>query len=327
MHDAAWLWIRYQALMSSAPKQWQAPSARTATVCVVLMCLIWGSTWIVIRKGLQDLPPFTSAGVRFAIAASIMVLVAGPLARREGGKAPTWRLRWVMGMCNFTISYGVVYWSELTLPSGLVSTLWATFPMMMAIMGYFLLPNERLRSRQWGGFVIALAGVILLFLTDLAALGPGAIPAGCILLISPAAAALGTVLVKRDGGEVSSILLNRDGLILGAVGLLTLAGIFERDAEMAWTASAIGSILYLAIAGTVVAFGLYFWLMRFVPATKLSLITYIIPVVALILGAVFADESFGLTTAGGLLGILAGVWMAKGKAPLTQVPDKKKPAH
>ena len=298
------------------------PSARVAVACVVLMCLIWGSTWLVVRRGLEDLPPFTSAGLRFAVASLAMTFVAPRLSRLEGGRPPTWRLRLTMGGLNFTLSYAIVYWCEQRLPSGLVSVLWATFPMMMAISGRLFLPDERLLARQWGGFALALVGVLLLFVTDLSRLGPAAIPAALVLLVSPAASAIGNTFVKRDGQDVSSVLLNRDGLYVGTIGLLSGAWLFERDLEPRWTPAAIGSILYLALAGTVVAFGLYFWLMRYLPATRLSLITYIIPVVALTLGALFGDEAVGWTTGGGLLAILAGVALGasrgeRGASPAT----------
>ena len=123
----------------------------------------------------------------------------------------------------------IVYWAETRLHSGLVSVLWAVFPMMMAIAGHVALPGERLEGRQWGGFVAGFLGVGVLFATDLAQVGPGGITAGLVLLASPAITALGTAIVKRRGKAVSSVLLNRNGMLLGAVLLLLVAGLFERD--------------------------------------------------------------------------------------------------
>jgi drug/metabolite transporter (DMT)-like permease len=279
-----------------------------------LLCLIWGSTWLVIREGLRDLPPFTSAGVRFAVAAAVMVLVAPRLAQREGGHAPPFSLTLAMGVCNFSVPYGIVYWSEQFLPSGLVSVLWSVFPMLMAVSGHLWLPGERLCPRQWVGFVFGLVGIALLFATDLAQIGAEAIPVGLILLISPAISAVGTTLVKRHGEHVSSVLLNRNGMLLGAVLLLATAQLSEADRAVRWSPAAIGSVLYLAIAGTVVTFGLYFWLMRFAPAYLVSLIAYVIPAIALALGAFLGNEVVGWHTMLGAACILCGVgWVVFGK--------------
>lgn len=260
-----------------------------------------------IREGLDDLPPFTSAGVRFLLAAVVMAMLAPWLAPREGGTRPTLRLVAAMGVLNFALSYGVVYWAECSLPSGLVALLWAIYPMLMAAMGHVWLRGERLRGRQWIGFLGGFAGVGLLLGTDLPDIGGGAVTAGLVLLVSPLAVAFGTVIIKREGRGVCSVLLNRDAMALGAALLLMVALFTERDAPAAWTPRAVGSIVYLAIAGTVVTFGLYHWVLRFAPAHQLALIAYVTPVLALALGVALRNEPVGPNTLVAGLLILAGV--------------------
>lgn len=291
--------------MSDRPMH--APGPWTVVACLALLCAIWGSTYLVIREGLADLPPFTAAGIRFAIAGAVLSALAPALARREGGRAPTWRLNLAHGLCNIGVSYGIVYWAELTVPSGLASLLWAVYPLMMAASGHFFLPGERMTRTRWLGLVVGFAGVAWLFATDLRSIGPEAIPAGAILLVSPAIYTFGTTIIKRQGAGTSSILVNRNGILIGAVALLAVGLTVEHDVELRWTPRALFSVAYLSIIGTVVTFSLYFWLMRFASATKLSLIAYVIPAVALTLGAALADEPFHLSTLGGMLLILTGV--------------------
>jgi len=301
----------------------QAPSDLRVHLLMALLCAIWGSTWLVVAKGLQDLPPFSSAATRFAIAWATLSLLAPRLAAREGGVHPGWRLALVMGSLNFGASYSIVYWSETVLPSGLVSLLWAIFPMLMAIGGHLTLPGERLVRRQWWGFLLGLVGVALLFLTDLKVLGPEAIPAGMILLLSPLASTVGTIAVKRAGSGVSSVLLTRDSLLVGALVLAALALGFERGQAFAWSPRAIAGILYLSLVGTVVTFTLFFWLMRYAPAYKLSLVAYVTPAVALGLGAWLNNELVTAATGLGALGILAGVALVvtgKRNAPADESP-------
>lgn len=285
----------------------QSPSPSRAFLLIALLCLIWGSTWIVIQDGLRDLPPFTSAAARFLIAAAAMTVVAHFLHRREGGGRPPWSLSIALGALNFGASYGIVYWTETRLPSSLVCVLWSVFPMLMAISGHLFLPAERLRGRQWIGFAVGFLGVALLFATDLRGIGPGAVPAGAILLLSPIVSVVGTTVMKRGGAHVSSVLVNRNAMWIGAAMLCAAAGIFERDAELRWTGSAIAGVLYLSLAGTVVTFSLYFWLLRHVPANRMGLIAYVTPAVALLLGGLVGKEPITIWTLAGSALILAGV--------------------
>ncbi|MCC7169891.1 MAG: EamA family transporter [Planctomycetes bacterium] len=283
------------------------PSARTATLLVAGLCLVWGSTWVVIAEGLDSLPAFTSAAIRFAVAAIAMVFVVRALAGREGGRAPPRGLVLSSGVLNFFGSYGAVYWSEQYLPSSLCSILYAVFTLLVAGFSRLLLPAVRISAKQVVGLVIGFAGVVLLFWTDVAALGDVGGAAALVFLISPLVSALGTVLVKKYGAGVNSLRLNRDGMAVGALLLAACALIGERDATIEWTPTAIASIAYLALIGTVFTFGVYFWLLRTLPAHKLAVIPYVTPVVAVLLGVALRDEAVHASTLIGCATILVGV--------------------
>jgi len=276
---------------------------------LTFLCLIWGSTWLVIKEGLQDLPPFTSAGVRFMIAAIIMVGVAAVIGSREGGSKPPVWLWLVQGTTGFAMSYGIVYHAETVLSSGLVSLLFGVYPMLQAVSGHFFLAGERLGRRQWLGFLMGLAGLILLFQTDLKSFGPKGVPTGLLLFLSPISVVIGTTLVKKYGAGSRSTLLNRNAMFFGAALLLVTAMILERDAHVMWTKPAVASVLYLAVMGTVVTFSLYYWLLRTCPAHRMALIAYVTPAIALILGWAFAGEPITSFTLSGAACILLGVVM------------------
>ena len=273
---------------------------------IALLCLIWGSTWLVIREGLHDLPPLTSLVARGFLAGATFVLVAPRVARMEGGRSPGVGLSLVYAIGIFALPYAVIYEVETVLPSGLVSVLWSIYPILLAVFAHVLLPSERMRPRQWLGLVVGFAGVTAMLWTDVRDLGPEAVPAGLFLLLSPFSSALATPFIKRAGGT-SSALLNRNGLLLGSVLLLPIAWTLERDAPARWTPGALGSIAYLALVGTVLAFGLYFWLLRHASATAMSLIAFAVPMIALALGAVLGAEPVGPRTVAGMLAILSGV--------------------
>jgi len=283
------------------------PSRMVLQLGVLLLCLIWGSTWLVISEGLEDLPPLTACGLRFLLTGAIFVLVAPRLARIEGGTRPTWSLRWVYAVLILAVPYGVIYWTETLLPSGLVSVLWSVYPILLAFIAHVLLPEERLLPRQWGGLLVGFLGVVSMFWTDVAAIGPEAIPMGLLLLVSPLVSAIGTPLIKRTNAHSSSVLLNRDGTLLGALLVCLAAWALEGDAEIDWTPRAIFSVVYLAVFGSAVAFGIYFWLLRHAPATYMSLVAFAVPLVALSLGAFVGGEEVRWHTVGGMMLILGGV--------------------
>lgn len=294
------------------------PPARWLVLTLIgALSLVWGSTWVVIAKGLETLPPYTSATARFALAAVVMSLLAPRLARAEGGSRPPRWLAAVVGSTSFGASYALVYWSETRLPSGVVCVLWSVFPILMALSSHFFLGHRLSGVRPWVGFGLGFVGVVLLCATDLAQFGVHGVPTALLLLVSPLVSCVGTTLVKKHGRGTSSAYLNRDAMFVGTCWLAACALAFERDASARWTGTAIGSVLYLSIAGTVLAFGLYFWLLRHTPAHELSLISYLTPAVALTLGPLVAGERVGLGTIAACGLVLAGVFLAVGRPRAT----------
>ena len=295
------------------------PNPRPALVIglMALISAVWGSTWLVIRTGLDDLPPLLAAGTRFIVAGLVMAALVPLLREREGGDAPPRSVVIVQALCQFTGNFALVYWCETVLPSGLVAVLWATFPLMMALTGHFVTRAERLHGVQWLGLIVAFAGVASLFGTDVARGGDRAVTMGLLLLLAPASVTVSTTLIKRRAAGASSLLLNRDSMLLGGFLLLLLSALFERGASVRVTGGAVFSVAYLALLGSVVTFGAYLWLLRSVPAYRLSLVSYITPVLALLLGRTLRSEPFGGTTLAGTALVLAGVGLTL---------RKKKPA-
>lgn len=307
-----------------SPRGAAAPSPLVVLLLLAMLCAVWGSTWLVIKQGLVDLPPFLAVGVRFCLAGVVMALVAPAIARAEGGSRPGLFLTLVVAIAEFGVSYGIVYRAELVVSSGLVAVLWGVHPLAMAACGHFFLPGERLSARSLLGFVVGFVGVALLFATDLADVGEGAWLAGAAVVFGATVVAGGTTLLKLGGRGVSSALLNRNGMLVSGPLFLLLWWVFERDLAVRWTGQAVFSIVYLAVLGTCVTFSVYFWLLRHVPAARLSLIAYVIPLVALALGVGWGDEPLGATTVAGtalvLLGVGAGAKGVGGKrvaAPTT----------
>jgi drug/metabolite transporter (DMT)-like permease len=272
------------------------------------LVLIWGTTWAAIRIGLRGIPPFTGVALRFAIAAAVLLIAGALLGIRLQGGRRVWALGAVNSALAFSLSYGVVYWAEQWVPSGLASVLFSTFPLMVAVLAHFSLPGERLRPASSAGILMGFAGVVVIFSEDLGGLGgPQTLRAALVFLISPLAAAVANVTVKRWGEGINSLSLTALPMAATAGVMGGLAVAVERQHTITLDAVSIGALLYLAVFGTAVTFFLYFWLLARLPATRLSLITYGVPVVAVLVGTIFLSEPFTPRMLLGTLMVLCGV--------------------
>lgn len=259
---------------------------------ITVLCLVWSSTWWVIRICLEEQPPLSSAAVRFVIAGIAMAAVTPMLRKRENAPPPPTWLWIVCGITNFGAGYGILYCAETVVPSGIAAVLWAVFPLLMAGSAVCFL-GERLTAKQWLGFGVSFGGIVAVFSGDLGGIGEHNIGYAWLLLLSPIIAAIGTTLVKKYGSNSSSVVLNRNGMLLGAAMLLLAAFVREDPLAMTWSLRATLATIYLAVFGTTMTFGVYFWLLRTAPASMLALINYVIPVLAMLLAELVGDGSHG----------------------------------
>lgn len=274
-----------------------------------LVCLIWGSTWLAIKFGLDGVPPFLGAGLRFAIAAAVLWILAGVagLSRktsRNGAKAVA-----CSGLLGFGASYALVYWSETRVASGVVASFYALIPLATALMTAFVTRTEKLTAAKSIGIIAGVAGVALIFWPEEGVFGAdrwGLVAALISALLSAVNLVAQSLWSKKDDARV----LNAWSMSIGTTILLTLSAVFERGRSVTWTPTNAGALAYLAVAGSVVAFLTYYELIRRLPATKVSMITLIFPVVALFLGRIILGEKIGARAAAGVALILGGVGVA-----------------
>lgn len=272
------------------------------------MCCIWGTTWLVIRWGLHDAPPMTALCARLVLAGLVMI----PAVRwidPPGRPAPPRWLALSTGTLSFGVSYTVVYQTETVLPSGLAAVLWATYPLFLAVLARVFL-GESLGPRKLSGLAVAFTGITVLYAVDVRSFGPDALAAGLLFLLSPLASAVNTLLVKRSAGGTSSARLTRDALWVGALVTGIVAVVTESPGDVVWTTRALASVAWLALFGTALGFALWFWALERMPASRLALVSYISPVIAVILGVWIGGEPFSLTLVAGTALVLGGVVLA-----------------
>ena len=254
-----------------------------------LLVVIWSSTWVAIKIGLEDAPALLGAGIRFALA-GLLLLGFAALTRRP--LRTDWLLAGLLALFPFALTYGLVYWGEQYIPSGLTAVLFGVMPLYTAMIGALLLHDEPLRARLLLGVLIALGGLALAFSEsldlgeeDLAAAGALAV------VLSPLGASIGNISTKlRDGGRLDAIVVNGWGMLAGGILLLLVSAPSESWGDFVWSGESVGSILYLAIVGSAIPFVGLMVLLRHLTAQAISFIAMLIPFGALALGALIESE-------------------------------------
>jgi len=274
----------------------------------LILCLIWGTTWLFIKIGLDDLPPITFAYLRFSLA----VVVIGAVIRLSGLQFPRerrhWRLLAVTGVLQFTINYSLVFWSELHITSGLAAVLQATIPVFGLVLAKLHLPEEKITVLKIAALAVGLLGVAVIFYDQIRLESYMAFAGSVAIVVGAYAAAHASILTKAKGSGLGPEGLVFGQMLCGLLPLFAIGLILEGNPlRFNYSAIAIISVLYLSLVGTITAFWLYYWLLRRVESTKAMTIALVTPLIAVLFGAVFLGERLRpQVMLGGLL-ILSGV--------------------
>ena len=255
----------------------------------VVLCVIWGSTWLVIKIGYGGLGPFNVAALRFVIAGGVLAVIVPVLGARWPRSRSEWLLILWVGIVLFGADYGLIYWGEQFLDSGLTAILFATLPLITVAFAHLYIPGDRITARKLTGTLLAFVGVVALFgeslHVDLNTLGPMA----AIIVAAVCAAAAG-VASKRHGSSLHAAALNAPAMLVGGIVLAVAAIASGEGLRVPSDAKTWAAISYIAIAGSVVTFLIYFSLLKSWSVTSLSFISVFTPVIALALGFMFLDE-------------------------------------
>jgi putative membrane protein PagO len=274
----------------------------------LLLCFIWGSTWLFIKLGLKDLPPLTFAGIRFVIAALIILSLIALRRVHLPTKGRDIGFLAITGVLSFSLNYGLVFWGEQYITSGLAALLQSTLPAFGLIIAHLYLPGERMTLAKIAGVLLGVIGVGVIFSNQLQVSGPRALWGSAALVLSAFCAAYANVLVKAHGGNLDPAVLAGGQMFFGLIPLLILGIAFEGNPfHFHWTRMAVVALFYLAIVGSVIAFMLYYWLVQHMDVTKTMLIALVTPVTAVILGMIVLNEHLDWRTLAGGAMIISGI--------------------
>jgi drug/metabolite transporter (DMT)-like permease len=299
---------------ATRPHRWQV------LLAFAIIYFVWGSTFLGIRIGVREVPPLLFAAMRFFTAG--IVLYAWTRAR--GVPAPTrreWASATVMGVLIFLMDYGMVFWAETRVASGITAVLLATIPVFMALAEIIFLRTQKLTLRLALAMLAGIAGVGVL-VSPSAGFGQAAIdPLGAgALLIASICWSIGAILPRKLQLPESKVMSSSAQMVVGGLLLLlasALFGNFKHFSVNAVSKEVWIALAYLIVAGSIIAFTAYTWLIHHESPTKVGTYAYVNPVVAVVIGYFLGGESLGARTVAGTLLVLVSVVV------ITTAPKKK----
>ena len=294
----------------------------------VLICVIWGTTWLAIRVSLESLTPLYSASFRFLLAGLFIYLLMMMKGIKIQKDPLSTKLYILQGIFAFAIPFSLVYWAEQFVPSGLASVLFGVFPFFVALFSYLFIPGEHIGFYKVTGILFGFIGILIIFADDIGGdislylLGMFGVVASGTMQAAMA------VVIKKHGHHLHSLSMNLIPMLMGAVVMLLFGLIYEDFSALRFDFTAVWTVVYLGFFGSVVTFTSYYWLMKRINIVILALMAFITPIVALIAGWLFYNEQLSLYDFIGCLFVLAGIFIAniKGIKRLNNEEIIKEPA-
>ncbi len=298
------------------------PRAWKVVLAFAIIYFVWGSTYLAIRIGVREVPPFLFAAMRFVVAGSVLFA----WMRARGTASPTareWGSASFLAILIFVFDYGLLFWAERRVPSGIAAVMLATIPLFMTIAEIVVLRTQRLTLRLVLALLSGLAGVAVLVGRSMKVGGAPIDTAGaCALIVAAISWSIASALSRKlplpsDKAMSSGIQMLAGGLLLAFAA--ALLGEFRGFQVQAVSRAAWFALAYLIVAGSIVAYTAYVWLIHHESPTKVGTYAYVNPVVAVVIGYFFGGESLGPRTILGTLFVLVSVVV------ITTAPAKKSP--
>lgn len=287
----------------------ETPAYKIIIIYAVL-CFVWGSTWLAIKISLESFPPFLSAGLRFFIASFTIYT----LMRIRGTELQTdkesIRLYFMMGFFSFVIPFGLVYWAEQFVDSGLASVLFAVYPFFVAIFSYFMIPNEKIGVIRVIGMILGFLGILIIFHDSFSFTFNDYILGMFAIVFSAIMQAFMAVTIKKYGKYLNPLTMNLVPMLIAGIVMLAIGTVIEDFSKINLTEYGVLAVFYLAIIGSVVTFTSFYWLLKKVSVIIMSLIAFITPIVAILLGWIIYGETLSEKHLVGTTLVLFGVLIA-----------------
>jgi len=296
------------------------PRAWKVLLAFAIIYFVWGSTFLAIRVGVREVPPFLLAAMRFFVAGIVLYT----WMRASGRPSPTlrqWRAASLLAVLIFVLDYGLLFWAEKRVPSGIAAVMMATIPAFMTISEILILRTQHLTTRLALALLVGLGGVAVLVSRGMSfGEAPIDTAGACALIVAAISWSVAAALTRKLPLPASKVMSSGSQMLVGG-SLLALAaallGEFRSFHVQAVSRAAWLALLYLIVAGSIVGFTAYVWLIHHESPTRVGTYAYVNPVVAVLVGHFLGGETIGARTLFGTLLVLVSVVV------ITTTPPKK----
>lgn len=274
------------------------------------ICLIWGTTFLVLRIAVLHFPPFLFVTIRQLLAG---ILLAGFMLASGKAVLPAKSdivRQAIAGFFMISLGNGLVAWAEVLIPSGVAAILCSLMPVAVILINVSINKEERPTVPIIAGVLVGLLGIMMIFQEHLAEFSNLEYQVGIFLIIVAVISwAGGSVWLKKRGNDGNAFLNAGLQMFFGGIWLIPGALLFDDLTAIHWSAEAAYSLLYLVLIGSVVAYACYSYVLRKLPMTIVSLYAYVNPIVAVLLGWIVLDEKLTLKIGIAILITVAGIYI------------------
>ena len=275
-------------------------------IAFIVLCIVWGTTYLVIRISVQVFPPETFSGIRFIISGLIVLIFAFATKQKMPQKVGDIAKISVSGLLMLLGGHGLVVFAEQWVHSGVTALILSLCPIFIALLELVILKKKTLNLWGWMGLFTGFAGVVFL-VTSGKEIGSINLLGGVLLLTACILFASGSIFSKKysaDGSIVSQLAIQ---MIAGGAGLLITGGILGEYSKVTINFTVVWTMIYLTIFGGIIGYGAYIYVLKHWPASKAGTYAYVNTVIAVILGAVVLGEPVNLSVIFSIILILGGV--------------------
>jgi drug/metabolite transporter (DMT)-like permease len=274
------------------------------------ICLIWGTTYLVLRIAVLHFPPFLFVTIRQLLAGGLLIgfmLLSGKALWPNRGHIIR---QAIAGFFMITLGNGLVAWAEMYIPSGVAAIICSLMPMMVILINLAINKEERPTVAILIGVLLGLGGIMMIFGEHLTEFSKQQYQVGILVIfIAVISWAGGSVWLKKRGNDGNAFMNAGLQMFFGGIWLVPGALIFDDLSNVSWSAEAFYSLIYLVLIGSIVAYACYSYVLRKLPMTIVSLYAYVNPIVAVILGWLVLHEKLNFRIGVAILITVAGIYI------------------
>jgi drug/metabolite transporter (DMT)-like permease len=277
---------------------------------LAVICVLWGTTFLGIRIGVMDIPPFLFSAMRMTIAGVLLVLIMMIFGKVQLPSKQMMLKQALAGFLLFTLGNGLISLAEVHISSGITAIICSMIPIWVTLINLGTSEDERPTFPVFLGLAIGLSGIVLMFGENLGDFSnPNYTWSIVVIFIANMGWSFGSVWIKRQNTSGNTFMNAGLQMFFGGMFLYIASFIFDDYSTLKWTAPAVWSLVYLIVFGSIIAYACFSYAVKKLPITIVSLYAYINPIVAVILGTLILGEMFNIRIAIAMLITVAGIYI------------------